>query len=44
VSPQKKDAQTGYAQGAAGIGLFFLKLSRAQRGVPVGWHLPDSPF
>ncbi|HYK91702.1 MAG TPA: lanthionine synthetase LanC family protein, partial [Acidobacteriota bacterium] len=30
--PDRKDAQTGYAQGAAGIGLFFLKLSRAQRG------------
>jgi lantibiotic modifying enzyme len=40
----KKDAQTGYAQGAAGFGLFFLKLSRAQRGVPIGWRLPDNPF
>ncbi len=44
VSPEKKDSQTGYAQGAAGFGLFFLKLSRAQRGVPVGWRLPDNPF
>ncbi len=42
--PEKKDAQTGYAQGAAGIGLFFLKLSRAERGVPTGWRLPDNPF
>jgi lantibiotic modifying enzyme len=44
ASPQKKDAQTGYAQGCAGIGLFFLKLSRAQRGNPIGWRLPDNPF
>jgi len=44
ISPQKKDAQTGYAQGAAGIGLFFLKLARAQRGETAGWQLPDNPF
>jgi lantibiotic modifying enzyme len=44
AAPQKRDAQTGYAQGAAGIGLFFLKLSRAQRGAPPGWQLPDNPF
>jgi lantibiotic modifying enzyme len=44
AAPDKKDAQTGYAQGAAGIGLFFLKLSRAQRGVETGWRLPDNPF
>lgn len=44
TAPDKKDAQTGYAQGAAGFGLFFLKLSRAQRGVPTGWRLPDNPF
>ncbi len=44
VSPQQKDAQTGYAQGCAGIGLLFLKLSRAKRGVPIGWRLPDNPF
>ncbi len=44
TQPDKKDAQTGYAQGAAGIGLFFLKLSRVQRGVLPGWQLPDNPF
>ncbi len=44
VSPEKKDAQTGYSQGAAGIGLFFLKLARAERGQPAGWQLPDNPF
>ncbi len=43
-TPDRKDAQTGYSQGAAGVGLFFLKLSRAQRGVPPGWRLPDNPF
>jgi lantibiotic modifying enzyme len=44
TTPDKKDAQTGFAQGAAGFGLFFLKLSRAQRGIPTGWRLPDNPF
>lgn len=44
VSPDKKDEQTGYSQGAAGLGLFFLKLSRAERGAPTGWRLPDNPF
>ncbi len=44
LRPSVKDAQTGYAQGSAGIGLFFLKLSRVKRGLPVGWRLPDNPF
>lgn len=44
TTPDRKDAQTGFAQGAAGFGLFFLKLSRAQRGIPAGWRLPDNPF
>jgi lantibiotic modifying enzyme len=42
--PNPKIAQTGYSQGAAGIGLFFLKLARIQKGKPAGWKLPDSPF
>jgi hypothetical protein len=37
-------AQTGYMQGAAGIGTFFLRLAHAAR--PAGRRIvfPDTPF
>ncbi len=44
VAPLKRDAQTGYGNGAAGVGLFFLKLARAEKGIRAGWQLPDNPF
>ncbi len=44
LEPNKRDAQTGYAHGAAGIGLFYLKLARVQKGKPAGWKMPDNPF
>jgi len=46
VSPKEVFAQAGYAQGAAGIGLFFLKMHAIGGGMP-GRRLlvlPDSPF
>jgi lantibiotic modifying enzyme len=46
VSPKEVFAQTGYAQGAAGIGIFFLKMHAADGGMPGRRPLvlPDSPF
>ncbi|MCI0342246.1 MAG: hypothetical protein L0216_14065 [Planctomycetales bacterium] len=43
VSPNEVFAQAGYGQGAAGIGLFFLKMHALEAGrrLPA---LPDSPF
>lgn len=43
VSPRDVAAHTGYAQGSAGIGLFFLKFHEAIRGRGV-YRLPDNPF
>lgn len=37
-------AQTGYMQGAAGIGSFLLHLDAAERGRNVGINFPDTPF
>lgn len=37
-------AQTGYMQGAAGIGMFFLKLDAAKRGRTISTAFPDTPF
>ncbi len=34
VRPEFRQTQTGLMQGAAGIGLFFLQLDAAERGVP----------
>ncbi len=45
VRPELVQAQTGYSQGAAGIGLFLLKLhlvSSGKKALP--WRLPDNPF
>jgi lantibiotic modifying enzyme len=44
VSPDAVVAQTGYMQGAAGVGSFFLHRAAAAQGAkpPIVW--PDSPF
>jgi lantibiotic modifying enzyme len=44
VRPELLVAQTGYAQGAAGIGLWLLRLDAFERGRRAGLALPDSPF
>ncbi|MHC5070964.1 MAG: lanthionine synthetase LanC family protein [Planctomycetota bacterium] len=44
VKPHLLVAQTGYLQGAAGIGACFLHLDSLERGGDAGISLPDSPF
>jgi lantibiotic modifying enzyme len=44
VRPELLVAQTGYMQGAAGIGAALLHLDAATRGRPTSVRLPDSPF
>lgn len=36
--------QTGYMQGAAGIGMLFLQMDAMDKGQPWTLRLPDSPF
>ena len=42
--PDELVAQTGYMQGAAGIGMFLLRLDAAERGTYGKVVFPDSPF
>jgi lantibiotic modifying enzyme len=42
--PEFLQAQTGYMQGAAGIGMFLLHLDAAEKGRRGKIVLPDSPF
>jgi hypothetical protein len=44
VRPEFLVAQTGYMQGAAGIGTFLLRLDAASRGAKRAFVFPDSPF
>lgn len=44
VRPELVQAQTGFMQGAAGIGLWLLQLDAYTTGREFGLHLPDSPF
>jgi lantibiotic modifying enzyme len=44
TQPEILKAQTGYMQGAAGIGLWLLRLHAFERGERPGFTLPDSPF
>ena len=45
VRPKDVHAQTGYAQGASGIGLFLLKMHAVRTGSKFEpMALPDSPF
>ena len=44
VRPELLVAQTGYMQGAAGIGMLFLRMDDFQRGKKASIIFPDSPF
>jgi lantibiotic modifying enzyme len=44
VRPELLIAQTGYMQGAAGIGMWLLHLDGFERGKKAAITLPDSPF
>jgi hypothetical protein len=44
VKPDELVAQTGWMQGAAGIGAWLLKLASFERGREVRIPFPDSPF
>lgn len=44
VQPDNLVAQTGWMQGAAGMGGMLLRLRAAERGVAAPRPLPDSPF
>lgn len=44
VQPDLLQAQTGFMQGAAGIGLWLLQLDALETGREFSLHLPDSPY
>lgn len=44
VRPDYTYAQTGYMQGAAGIGMLLLRLDAEEKGREWRFRLPDSPF
>jgi lantibiotic modifying enzyme len=44
VKPELLVAQTGFMQGAAGIGMFLLRLDALERGRKPAITFPDSPF
>ena len=44
VKPELLQTQTGYMQGAAGVGILLLRWVRFERGGRLGLRLPDSPF
>lgn len=44
TKPEQRAAQSGYMQGAAGIGMCLLQMDAFERGKPPGIRLPDNPF
>jgi lantibiotic modifying enzyme len=44
VKPELLVAQTGFMQGASGIGMFLLRLDAFERGKKTAITFPDSPF
>lgn len=44
VKPDYTYAQTGYMQGAAGIGVLLLQMAAEESGEPWTLRLPDSPY
>jgi len=43
TQPDNLVAQTGFMQGAAGVGMFYLQLDALQRGAAWPFPLPDTP-
>ena len=44
VRPELLVAQTGYMQGAAGVGMWLLRLDATQRGRTTFVRFPDTPW
>jgi lantibiotic modifying enzyme len=44
IQPERTYAQTGYMQGAAGIGMLMLRMDAEEKGRGWGFRLPDSPY
>jgi hypothetical protein len=44
INPDLLVAQTGYMQGAAGVGMLLLHLDQFGRGKKAQIFFPDSPF
>jgi lantibiotic modifying enzyme len=44
TQPENLVAQTGFMQGAAGVGMFLLQLDAFERGKPWGFPQPDTPW
>jgi hypothetical protein len=44
AQPENLVAQTGFMQGAAGVGMFFLNLDAYTRKSPWPSQWPDSPW
>jgi lantibiotic modifying enzyme len=44
TQPENVKAQTGYMQGAAGMGAWLLRLYAFEHGLDTGSRLPDCPF
>lgn len=44
AQPENLVAQTGFMQGAAGVGTFFLQLDALERGAKWRFPQPDTPF
>ena len=44
TQPENVVAQTGWMQGAAGVGAFFLHLDGAEKDRPARVVFPDSPW
>ncbi|HEX9755699.1 MAG TPA: lanthionine synthetase LanC family protein [Gemmatimonadales bacterium] len=44
VQPENRVAQTGFMQGAAGVGTLYLRLDAVERGMRWRVHFPDTPW
>ena len=44
IRPEFLEAQTGFMQGAAGVGYWLLQLHAHEKGMDLNFQLPDSPY